>query len=87
MTQVTEFERKWRQTRGLIDSANTPWDDVIELSEEAWDLGVDLLETPAADLDDLAIKVQWLTEQNLDKENLKQVLQRLLTDIHRLQRQ
>ncbi len=87
MTQVTEFERKWRQTRGLIDSANTPWDDVIELSEEAWDLGADLLETPAADLSDLAIKVQWLTEQNLDKENLKQVLQRLLTDINRLQRQ
>ncbi len=87
MTRVTEFEQKWRQTRGLIDSANTPWDDVIELSEEAWNLGVDLLETPAADLGDLAIKVQWLTEQNLDKENLKQVLQRLLTDINRLQRQ
>ncbi len=87
MTQVTEFERKWRQTRGLIDSANTPWDDVGELSEEAWDLGVDLLETPAADLGDLAIKVQWLTEQNLDKENLKQVLQRLLTDINHLQSQ
>ncbi len=86
MTRVTEFEQKWRQTRGLIDSANTPWDDVIELSEEAWALGVDLLETPAADLGDLAIKVQWLTEQNLDKENLKQALQRLLTDIHRLQR-
>ena len=87
MTQVTEFERKWRQTRGLIDSANTPWDDVIELSEEAWDLGVDLLETPAADLGDLAIKVQWLTEQNLDKENLSRALRRLLADIHHLQRQ
>ena len=87
MTQVTEFERKWRQTRGLIDSANTPWDDVIELSEEAWDLGVDLLETPAADLGDLAVKVQWLTEQNLDKENLSRALRRLLTDIHYLQRQ
>ncbi len=87
MTQVTEFEQKWRQTRGLIDSANTPWDDVIELSEEAWDLGVDLLETPAADLGDLAIKVQWLTEQNLDKENLSRALRRLLTDINRLQRQ
>jgi hypothetical protein len=34
MTRVTEFEQKWRQTRGLIDSANTPWDDVGELSEE-----------------------------------------------------
>ncbi len=87
MTRVTEFEQKWRQTRGLIDSANTPWDDVIELSEEAWDLGVDLLETPAADLGDLAIKVQWLTEQNLDKENLSRALRRLLTDINRLQRQ
>ncbi len=87
MTRVTEFEQKWRQTRGLIDSANTPWDDVGELSEEAWDLGADLLEAPAADLGDLVVKVRWLIEQNLDKENLKQVLQRLLTDIHYLQRQ
>ncbi len=87
MTRVTEFERKWRQTRGLIDSANTAWGDVGELSEEAWDLGADLLETPAADLGDLAVKVQWLTEQNLDKENLSRALRRLLTDIHHLQRQ
>ncbi len=87
MTRVTEFEQKWRQTRDLIDSANTPWDDVGELSEEAWDLGVDLLEAPAANLGDLAVKVQWLTEQNLDKENLSRALRRLLADIHHLQRQ
>ncbi|MEE8293284.1 MAG: hypothetical protein V3R22_02580 [Kiloniellales bacterium] len=57
------------------------------MSEEVWDLGVDLLETPAADLDDLAIKVQWLAEQDLDRENLRQILRRILTDIRRLQKQ
>ncbi len=87
MTHVAEIEQKWRQTRVLIDSSNTPWEDARELSEEVWDLGVDLLETPAADLDDLAIKVQWLAEQDLDRENLRQILRRILTDIRRLQKQ
>ncbi len=87
MTQVAELERKWSQTRDLIDNANTPWEGVKELSEEVWDLGVDLLQTPAADLGDLAIKLQWLSEQDLDREILRQVLRRILTDIHRLQRQ
>ncbi len=87
MTQVAELERKWSQTRDLIDNANTPWEDVKELSEEVWDLGVDLLHTPAADLGDVAIKIQWLAEQDLDREILRQVLRRILTDIHRLQRQ
>ena len=87
MTQVAEIEQKWRQTRGLIDSSKTPWEDVRELSEEVLNLGVDLLETPAADLDDLAIKVQWLAEQDLDRENLRQILRRILTDIRRLQKQ
>ncbi len=87
MTQVAELERKWSQTRDLIDNANTPWEDVKELSEEVWDLGVDLLQTPTADLGDLAIKLQWLSEQDLDREILRQVLRRILTDIHRLQRQ
>ena len=87
MTQVAEIEQKWRQTRGLIDSSKTPWEDVRELSEEVLNLGVDLLETPAANLDDLAIKIQWLAEQDLDGEYSRQVLRRILTDIHRLQRQ
>jgi hypothetical protein len=87
MTQVAELEREWSQTRDLIDNANTPWEDVKELSEEVWDLGVDLLHTPAADLGDVAIKIQWLAEQDLDREILRQVLRRILTDIHRLQRQ
>ncbi len=87
MTQVAELEQKWRQTRGLIDSSKTSWEDVRELSEEVWDLGVDLLESPAANLDDLAIKIQWLAEQDLDGENSRQVLRRILTDIRRLQRQ
>ncbi len=87
MTQVAELEGQWSQTRDLIDNANTPWEDVKELSEDVWDLGVDLLRTPAADLGDIAIKIQWLAEQDLDREILKQVLRRILTDIHRLQRQ
>ncbi len=86
MRQVAELEQKWRQTRGLIDSSNTPWEDVKDLSEDVWDLGVDFLQTPAADLGDLAIKVEWLSEQDLDRENLRRVLRRILTEIHRLQR-
>jgi hypothetical protein len=87
LTQVAELEQKWRLTRGLIDSSKTPWEDVKELSEEVRGLGVDLLETPAANLDDVAIKVHWLAKQDLDREHLRQVLQRILTDIRRLQRQ
>lgn len=87
MTQVAELERKWHQTTGLIDSANTPWESVKDLSEEAWELSVELLQTPAAGLGDLAIKVQWLAEQDLDRDNLRQALRCILTDIRRLQRQ
>ena len=87
MTQVTELERKWRETTALIDSAGTPWEGFKELSNKGWELGVELLETPAADLDDLAIKVQWLAGQDLNRDNLREALRGILTDIRRLQRQ
>jgi hypothetical protein len=45
------------------------------------------METPSAGLSDLAIKIQWLTEQDLDIETSKRALRWILEDIQRLQRQ
>jgi hypothetical protein len=45
------------------------------------------METPSAGLPDLAIKIQWLAEQDLDIETSKRALHWILEDIQRLQRQ
>lgn len=87
MGQVAELERKWRETAVLMDSASIPWDDVKSLSEAARELGAELLEAPAADLGELAIKVQWLADHELDRESLELALRNMLADIRHLQRQ
>ncbi len=87
MTQVTKLEQKWRRTFSLLDDAETPWESIRELSDQARYLGTELLETPSTGLTDLVIKVQWLIEQDLDDEILKEALRCVLKDMHRLERQ
>ncbi len=87
MTQVTEVKRKWREAARLIDDARIPWDKIRDLSGQTSSLGLELMETPSAGLSDLAIKVQWLAEQDLDIETSKRALHWILEDIQRLQRQ
>ena len=87
VTQVTELERKWREIASLIDNAQTPWEKIRDLSDQASTLGLELMKTPSAGLSDLAIKIQWLAEQDLDIETSKRALHWILEDIQRLQRQ
>ncbi len=87
MTQVTKLEQKWRRTFSLLDDAETPWESIRGLSDQARHLGTELLETPSTGLADLAIKVQWLIEQDLDDEILKEALRCVLKDMRRLERQ
>ena len=87
MTQVTKLEQKWRRTFSLLDDAETPWENIRGLSDQARRLGTELLETPSTDPADLAIKVQWLIEQDLDDEILKEALRCILKDMRRLERQ
>ncbi len=87
MTQVTEVKRKWREAARLIDDARIPWDKFKDLSGQASSLRLELMETPSAGLPDLAIKIQWLAEQDLDIETSKLALRWILEDILRLQRQ
>ena len=86
MTQVTEVKRKWREAARLIDDARIPWDKIKDLSGQASSLRLELMETPSAGLADLAIKIQWLAEQELDIETSKWALHWILVDIQRLQR-
>ena len=67
MTRVSELEQAWRQIAGMIDREDVPWQRVAHLTEESLDLGENLLRTPAANLGDVAIKVGWLAEQDLDQ--------------------
>ncbi len=87
MTQVTEVEQKWREIASFIYNAQTPWEKIRDLSDQASTLGLELMKTPSAGLFDLAIKIQWLAEQDLDIETSKQALYWILEDIRRLQRQ
>ncbi len=87
VTQVTELEQRWREIASLIDNAQTPWEKIRDLSDQASTLGLELMKTPSAGLSDLAIKIQWLAEQDLDIETSKRALHWILEDIQRLQRQ
>ena len=87
MTQVGEVKQKWHEATRLIDDARVPWDKIRDLSGQTSSLGLELMETPSAGLSDLAIKIQWLAEQDLDIETSKQALRWILDDIQRLQRQ
>ncbi len=87
MTQVAEVKQKWREATRLIDDPGVPWDEIRDLSSQSSSLGLELMETPSAGLSDLAIKLQWLAEQDLDIETSKQALLWILDDIQRLQRQ
>ena len=87
MTQVTELDQKWRETANLIDNAQTPWEKIRYLSDQASTLGLELMKSPSAGLSDLEIKIQRLAEQDLDIETSKRALGWILEDIRRLQRQ
>ena len=83
MTKVAELEKEWRQITGMIDRRDVPWQRVAHLSEQALDLGEDLLRAPAAELRDVAIKLRWLVEQDLDRTSYKNALKCVLQDLER----
>ncbi len=84
MTRVSEIEQAWRQIAGMIDREDVPWQRVADLTEESLDLGENLLRTPATNLGDVAIKVGWLAEQDLDQLSLKNALHCVRSDLERL---
>ena len=84
MTRVSEIEQAWRQIAGMIDREDVPWQSVAHLTEESLDLGENLLRTPAANLGDVAIKVGWLAEQDLDQFSLRNALHCVRSDLERL---
>ena len=83
MTKVAELEKEWRQIAGMIDRRDVPWKRVAHLSEQSLDLGEDLLRAPAAELRDVAIKLRWLVEQDLDRTSYKNALKCVLQDLER----
>ena len=84
MTRVSELAREWRQLAGLVDRDDVPWERVSSASERALDLGEDLLRAPAAELGDVAIKLRWLAEQDLDPASYRNALRRVAGDLERL---
>ena len=48
--------------------------------------GEDLLRAPAAELKDVAIKLRWLIEQDLDRASYKNALKVVLQDLDRVKR-
>ena len=83
MTKVAELEKEWRQITGMIDRRDVPWQRVAHLSEQSLDLGEDLLRAPAAELRDVAIKLRWLVEQDLDRKSYRNALKCVLQDLER----
>ena len=86
MTRVAELDNQWREIAGKIDSRDVPWQQVARLSEQSLDLGEDLLRTPAAELKDVAIKLKWLVDQDLDRTSYKNALKCVLRDLDRVER-
>ena len=84
MTKVAELEKEWREVAGMIDRRDVPWQRVAHLSEQSLDLGEDLLRAPAAELKDVAIKLRWLVEQDLDRNSYKNALKCVLRDLERV---
>lgn len=86
MTRVADLEQQWREIAGLIDRRDVPWQRASRLSEQSLDLGEDLLRAPAAELKDVAIKLRWLVEQDLDRASYKNALRVVLEDLERVER-
>ncbi len=84
--QVADLEREWRRVASRIGESNVTWDAVRELCGRAGELGARLLEAPATELGEVATKVRWLAEQDLDSESLKGALVCVLSDLDRLAR-
>jgi hypothetical protein len=84
MTRVAELENQWREIAGKIDNREVPWQQVARLSEQSLDLGEDLLRAPAAELKDVAIKLKWLVDQDLDRASYKNALRCVLQDLERV---
>jgi hypothetical protein len=85
MTRVAELEHAWREVAGKIDSREVSWNEVAQLSERSLDLGEDLIRTPASELKDVAIKLKWLVEQDLDRTSYKNALRCVLRDLERVE--
>jgi hypothetical protein len=82
--QVADLEREWRRVASRIGESNATWDGIRELCGRAGELGARLLEAPATELGEVATKVRWLAEQDLDSESLKGALVCVLSDLDRL---
>jgi hypothetical protein len=82
--QVADLEREWRRVASRIGESNVTWDGIRELCGRAGELGARLIEAPATELGEVATKVRWLAEQDLDSESLKNALVCVLSDLDRL---
>ena len=86
MTHVSELAEAWRQTISEVDREDVPWERTHRLHSERWEIGEQLLVTPSASLEDVSLKLKWLTEQDLDRARVKNALRCVLDDLERLQR-
>ena len=85
MTPVSELAAAWQRTAREFDRDDVPWERLNHLNSERWQLGEKLLTTPSDSLEDISIKLRWLTEQDLDRQRFKNALQCVLEDLGRLQ--
>ena len=56
------------------------------LNSERWVLGEKLLTAPSATLEDISIKLKWLTDQDLDRLRAKNALRCILDDLNQFRR-
>ncbi len=86
MTQVSELAKAWHKTAKEIDREDVPWERMNHLNSERWVLGEKLLTAPSATLEDISIKLKWLTDQDLDRLRVKNALRCILDDLNQFRR-
>lgn len=84
MTHVSELAEAWQATIKEVDREDVPWERMSRLHSERWLLGEKLLTTPSTGLEDISLKLSWLTEQDLDRSRVKSALRCVLADLERL---
>ncbi len=84
MTQVGELERRHRELVELLDRPDVPWEDAEQAWAQAWELGEDMLKAPAEGPEDVAVKIRWLIDRDLDELSMKRALRCVLRDLGRL---
>lgn len=86
MTHVSELAEAWRATLKEVDREDVPWARTSRLHNERWAIGEKLLTTPSSGLEDISLKLNWLTEQDLDRSRVKSALRCVIADLERLKR-